>query len=154
MFDDDGSGAGALLLTSWDGTSPVRAAEGGIYGMRFTSDGQRMILARRGQDTSSLSWLDLTVSPPEEHRLADNYGGFSRGGVRRVLLVDHWNSQDASGELVLLDLASGLRQALGRAVTEFATFGDVDTEAVNVAYTVRSRVAAPRDGLWLTTLPP
>jgi hypothetical protein len=157
LFRDDGGDgepSEALYLTSWDGSSPMRIAEGDIYGLRFTSDGQRMILARRGQDTSSLSWLDLTVSPPQEHRLADNYGGFSRGGVRRMLLVDHWNSQDASGDLVLIDIASGLRQALGRAVTEFAVSGDVDSDPVNVAYSVRSRVPAARDGLWLTALPP
>jgi hypothetical protein len=153
---DDGSGNGTedMWLGAGDGTSPVQLAAGGISGGRFSSDGQRIIYARRSTDTSSLWWLDLTASPPEEHRLADNYGGFSRGGVRRILLVDHWNSQDASGDLVLVDVDSGARHDLGRAVTDLAVSGDVDTADANVAYTVRSRAPANRDGLWLTTLPP
>jgi hypothetical protein len=150
----DVSGFEGLMLSSWRGEAPVGIAEGNIFGARFTPDGQRLIMARGSADTLSLSWLDLASSPPAEHRLADNYGGFSRGGARRILLVDHWNSQDTSGDLVLIDIASGARRQIGRAVTEFAVSGDVDSGAVDLAYAVRSRVSAPRDGLWLTTLPP
>ena len=70
-----------------------------------------------------------------------------------MLLIDHWNSQDGNGELTLIDIDSGARQRLARAVTDMTTAGNIDGEGTNVAYTIRTRVSSDRDGLWLTTLP-
>jgi hypothetical protein len=147
----------ALWLAAPDGSAPIQIASGSIAGARFSPDGQRILLARSNAAATSsvsLGWLDLTASPPVEKLLAANYGGFSRGGDRRILLVDHWNTQDTSGELALIDVANGTRLVLGRAVTEFAVSGDVDAAGTNLAYAVRSRIAADRDGLWLAALPP
>jgi len=145
--------AEVLWLGGADGSAPVEIAEGTFTGMRFTSDEQRLIVARGGISGFSLSWIDLGVTPPAEHTIADNYGGFSRGGDHRILFVDHWNTQDGSGELALVDIESGKRVSLGRAVTEMTVYGGVDAAGATVAYAVRSRVASARDGLWLTTLP-
>ena len=145
----------ALFLAQPDGSAAVSIASGPFTGVRFSPDGQRLLIARSSTSSVSLFWIDLTASPPAEHLLASDYGGFSRGGSRRALLVDHWNTQDASGELALIDVDSGARQTLGRAVTGFASWGnDVDAAGTNVAYAVRSRVPSDRDGLWLTALPP
>jgi hypothetical protein len=141
-------------LAAADGSGPVKVAEGQIFGVGFSGDGHRIFVGRGGTSNAGLSWLDPDESPPTEHLLADNYGGFSAIGNRRVLLVDHWNSQDGNGELTLIDLESGNRQRLGRAVTDMTTAGSVDDEGTSVAYTVRTRVSSDRDGLWLTTLPP
>ena len=113
-----------------------------------------MLVSRSASSSVSLAWIDVTVSPPVEHRLVDNYGGFSRMGNRRVLLVDGWNPQDASGTLVLLDMVTGARTVLGRAATAFGLSGSVDDAGSNLAYVARSRVSSDCDGLWLTTLPP
>jgi len=143
-----------MFLAKPDGSMPQMIATGSLSGGRFSRDGTKFFLARSSSSSVSLDWLDLTVSPPTEHQLVANYAGFSSGGNRRVLLIDHWNSQDTSGELALIDVMSGARQGLGRAVTDYAVSGDVDADPANVVYTVRSRVASPRDGLWLTALPP
>jgi hypothetical protein len=141
-------------LAAADGSGPVKVAEGDIFGVGFSGDGRRIFVGRGSTSNAGLSWLDPDASPVMEHLLADNYGGFSSIGNRRVLLVDHWNSQDGNGELTLIDLESGDRQRLGRAVTDMTTAGSVDDEGTSVAYTVRTRVSSDRDGLWLTTLPP
>jgi hypothetical protein len=143
-----------MFLAQPDGSMPQVIATGSLAGGRFSHDGTKFFLARSSSSSVSLDWLDLTVSPPAEHQLVGDYAGFSAGGNRRLLVIDHWNTQDTSGELALIDVATGARQGLGRAVTDFATSGDVDGSAANVVYTVRSRVASPRDGLWLTALPP
>jgi hypothetical protein len=70
-----------------------------------------------------------------------------------VVFTDHWNSQDGSGEAVILDIETGERQVLGRSVTQLAVSGNVDEAGGNIAYAVRGRGASSRDGLWLTTLP-
>jgi hypothetical protein len=143
-----------MFLAQADGSMPQMIATGSLTGGRFSSDGTKLYIARSDSSSVSLDWLDLTTTPPVEHQVVGNYAGFSSGGSRRVLLIDHWNTQDTSGELALIDVATGDRQELGRAVTDFAVSGDVDASGTNVAYTVRSRVASPRDGLWLTALPP
>jgi hypothetical protein len=143
-----------MFLAGADGSAPQPVATGSLTGGRFSPDGTKLFVARSSSSSLALDWLDLTVSPPAEHQLAGNYAGFSRGGNRRVLLIDHWNTQDTSGELALIDVATGARQGLGRAVSDFTVWDDVDAGGANVAYVVRSRVASPRDGLWLTTLPP
>jgi hypothetical protein len=144
--------------TAWvanaDGSAPQMVATGNLAGARFSPSGTHAIMARVAASSISLTTVDLTATPFVERTLADNYGGTSRGGDRRALFLDHWNSQDQSGDLVLLDLASGARQVFGQAVTEFTAAGDVEAGGTNVAYAVRSRVASDRDGIWLTALPP
>ena len=105
------------------------------------------------ESTSALSWFDLRSSPPVEQRLSSNFGQLAQGGNRRVLFTDHWNSQDGSGEAVILDIETGARQVLGRSVTQLTTSGNVDEAGGDVAYAVRGRGASSRDGLWLTTIP-
>jgi hypothetical protein len=143
-----------LWLAGSTGLSPVAVAQGPSLGAVFSPDGNRLFLARRGVSEVAVSWMDVTAPAAPEQTLSTNYRSVGPFGNRRVLLIDHWNLQDASGDLVLVDLSSGLRQLLGRAVTEGAISGNVDAGSTDVAYAVRSRAASTRDGLWLTTLPP
>ena len=69
-----------------------------------------------------------------------------------MLVIDHVNSQDESGNLELVDIASGTHQVLAHAVTDLAASGSVDG-AARVLYAVRGRFASGQDGLWQTTLP-
>jgi hypothetical protein len=142
-----------VWLSAADGTGGAKVAEGDVFGIGYSGDGRRIYIGRAGTSNAGLSWLDPNVSPPVEHLLADNYGGFSAVGSERVLLIDHWNSQDASGELTLIEIDSGARRRIARAVTDMTTAGSVDGDGLDIAYTVRTRVASDRDGLWLTTLP-
>ena len=98
--------------------------------------------------------MDVTATPPVENILSTNRGDVGLLGNNRVLFVDHFNVQDGNGELVFVDLATGARQSLARAVTGVTVSGGSEDEGADVAYTVRGRAASSRDGLWLTTLPP
>ena len=89
-----------------------------------------------------------------EQVLSSNRGDIGLLGNQRALFIDHYNAQDTNGELVLVDLATGDRQSLARAVASVTVIGGKEAEGTDVAYTVRGRAAASRDGLWLTTLPP
>jgi hypothetical protein len=152
---DDPSGASAqiLFVAAADGTSPTAVASGLALGARFSGDGRGIYMGTFAETTAALSWFDLATWPPVEQRLSSNYGQLAAGGNRRALLTDHWNSQDGSGEAVVIDNASGQRHVLGRSVTNLATSGNVDEAGGDVAYSVRGRGASARDGLWLTTLP-
>jgi hypothetical protein len=150
----DGNGGDTIELADATGAGGAVVASGSLAGTRFSPDGTRLYMARTTSASVSLSWLDLTMSSPPEQTIADNYGGISRIANRRALFVDHWNSQDATGDLTLVDIPSGSRQRLAQAVTGFTASGDIDQGGSNVAYTVRGRVASGRDGLWLTALPP
>jgi len=98
--------------------------------------------------------VDVTASPPVEQILSANRGDIGLLGNRRTLFVDHFNVQDGNGELVLVDLATGARQSLARAVASVTVDGASEDAGADVAYAVRGRAASSRDGLWLTTLPP
>jgi hypothetical protein len=75
-------------------------------------------------------------------------------GDHRALFIDHYNTQDGNGELVLVDLATGARRSLARAVTGVAVADQTGAEGTDVAYVVRGRAASSSDGLWRMTLPP
>jgi hypothetical protein len=150
--DADGTSE-TLWLGDRDAGSPVALSGGPSLAGTFSGDGQFIYVSHEGESTASLGWIDLTVSPPTEHVLASNRGPIGMLGNRRALFVDHYNAQDDNGELVLVDMATGERQSLARAVTGVTATGSEDA-GVDVAYTVRGRAAASRDGLWLTTLPP
>ena len=155
LAPDDGNGTpSGLWLANRDGSEPTMIDAGTFSGARFSPDETKMLVSRSASSSVSLAWIDVTVSPAVEHHLVDNYGGFSRMGNRRVVLVDGWNTQDASGTLALFDMVTGARTVLGRAATTFALSGSVDDGGSNLAYVARSRVPSDRDGLWLTTLPP
>jgi len=141
------------LASADDPSAQVAIASGPALGARFSADGNGLYMGTFSESTSALSWFDLRASPPVEQRLASNYGQLAAGGNRRVLFTDHWNSQDGSGEAVILDITTGARQVLARSVTELTMSGDVDEAGGDVAYAVRGRGASSRDGLWLTTLP-
>src|SRR5207244_11638972 len=83
-----------MFLARADGSMPQMIATGSLTGGRIAPDGTKLFIARSSTSSVALNWLDLTTSPPAEHLLANDYAGFSRGGNRRVLLIDHWNTQD------------------------------------------------------------
>jgi hypothetical protein len=157
-ISDAADGSGETLWAAGPvGESPAALASGGFLRKWLSPDGLRVFLWRASSlemgSTASLSWMDLTAVTRGENILSTNYneGVF---GNRRILITDHWNTQDSTGELVLVDPETGARTSLARAVSEFSVGGDVDAAATNLVYAVRNRAASPRDGLWLATLPP
>jgi hypothetical protein len=151
--NDLGETSQTLWMADRDGGSLVSLSGGPSLSGTFASDGEHIYVSHDGESTASLGWIDLTSPSPAEKVLASNRGPIGVLGNRRALFVDHYNAQDDNGELVLVDLATGARQSLARAVTGVTVSGGED-EGADVAYTVRGRAAASRDGLWLTTLPP
>jgi hypothetical protein len=119
----------------------------------FSRDGQGIFIIRADSDHFSLSWVSSLASNSQHQQpIADAYNGDALRGNQRVLVIDHWNSQDASGNLELVDIASGTHQVLAHAVTDLAASGSIDG-AARVMYAVRGRFASGQDGLWQTTLP-
>jgi hypothetical protein len=124
-----------------------------VGAFEFSPDGQRIFITRTDGSQFSLSWVSSSASGSvQQPLLADAYGGANLLGNQRVLVIDHVNSQDLSGDLALVDIASGTSQLLAHAVTDFAATGSVDG-AARVMYAVRGRFASGQDGLWQTTLP-
>ena len=76
----------------------------------------------------------LRASTPVEQVLSTNRGDIGLLGNRRALFIDHYNAQDGNGELVLVDLASGARQSLARAVANVTVAGGNEAEGTDVAY--------------------
>ena len=151
------SGAGATSRAVWladgAGGSAVAIAHGGSLRAQFSPDG-RSLYVRHDDEPFALGWFDLAASPPVENFLSINRGPSGVLGNRRALFIDHYNAQDGSGELVLVEPATGTRRSLARAVTDVAVAGAADGEGTDLAYAVRGRGNSSRDGLWLTTLPP
>jgi hypothetical protein len=144
----------SLWLADGNGASPTAVATGADLGATFSRDGLHLYVSHNGESSAALGWVDVTASPPVEQILSANRGDIGLLGDRRALFVDHYNVQDGNGELVLVDLATGARQSLARAVASVAVDGASEEAGTDVAYAVRGRAASSRDGLWLTTLPP
>lgn len=132
--------------------SDARMVADDVAGFSFSPDGRALFITRISVDHLSLSWLLLGASSLPEQPIADAFSGATLRGNQRVLLIDHWNTQDQSGDLELVDLLSGTRQVLAHAVTDLAGSGSVDG-AARVMYAVHGRFASAQDGLWQTTLP-
>ena len=149
---------GAATETAWmSGTglaAPVALATAPSLGVAFSPDGERLFLVRFAKSSVALSWIDAAAPNGPEQILSTSYGSSGRLGSRRALFLDHWNSQDDTGDLVLVDLVAGDRQIIASSVAEAAISGDVDAGGTQVACAVRTRSASARDGLWLNTLPP
>ena len=143
-----------VWLADGGGQSPVAVATDTMVGAGFSRDGQRLFISHNGASNAALGWVDVAASPPVENILSTNRGDVGLLGNRWALFVDHFNAQDGNGELVLVDIATGTRQSLARAVTGVALAGVSEDAGTDIAYAVRGRAASARDGLWLTTLPP
>jgi hypothetical protein len=152
--NDDAETSFTVWLADADGKSAVAVATGADLGGTFSRDGQHLYISHNAESSSALGCVDVTASPPVEQILSANRGDIGMLGNRRAMFVDHFNVQDGNGELVLVDLATGARQSLARAVASVAVSGGNEDEGTDVAYAVRGRAASSRDGLWLTTLPP
>ncbi len=115
VADDTTQGATQILYlaSTTDTQAPVAIASGPTLAARFSGDSNAIYMGTFSESTSALSWFDLRSSPPVEQRLSSNYGQLAQGGNRRALFTDHWNSQDGSGEAVILDIETGARQVLG-----------------------------------------
>ena len=143
-----------LWVGDRDGGSAVALSGGPSLSGTFSPDGQRIYVSHDGESTRSLGWIDLAAAQPTEQVLSSNRSTVALLDSKRALFIDHFNAQDGNGELVLVDLATGARQSLARAVTDVTVSRGSQDSELDVAYTVRGRAAASRDGLWLTTLPP
>jgi hypothetical protein len=141
--------------TLWVGDASGGAAHLAAYDVDafgFSPDGQRIFVSHSDGSQFSLSWVSSSFGPAQQTLIADAYSSGNVRGNQRVLIIDHWNSQDESGNLDLVDLASGTHQVLASAVTDVAAGSSVDG-AARVLYAVRGRFASGQDGLWQTTLP-
>jgi hypothetical protein len=143
-------------LADGQGQSPVAVASGELPWSNFSADGRTIYVKRYEESRIALSWIDATASPPIERILSTNMGDVGMlYGDRRVLFVDHFNGQDANGELVLIDRATGATELLARAVTDVAIArASEDAGETDVAFAVRGRGSSSRDGLWLATMSP
>ena len=112
-----------LWLADGNGASPVAVATEPNLGGAFSGDGKRLYISHNGESSAALGWADVTASPPVENILSSNRGDIGLLGNNRVLFLDHYNVQDGSGELVFVDLATGARQSLARAVTGVTVSG-------------------------------
>ncbi len=153
MLDStSGSSTESLWLSDPAGHEPTMVASD-VLGFTFSPNGQALFITRAHGNQLSLSWLSLLgADPPSEQLLADTFSGATLRGNQRVLVIDHWNTQDGSGNLDLVDLLSGTHRVLAHAVTDLAGDGSVDG-AARVMYAVHGRFASAQDGLWQTTLP-
>jgi len=151
---DDSLAAGQTMwLADGEAQSPIAVAHGSFLLGYFSSDGRILHATHFESSTTALGWVDVAAVPMTENILSSNTGGGVLRDSRRALFIDHFNSQDGYGDLVLVELATGAQQLLARSVTEVAAAGSVD-EATEVAYAVKGRANTARDGLWLMTLPP
>jgi hypothetical protein len=156
VVDDPGAMTQTMWLADGDGQSPIAVARGTWLRGRFSPD-SRLLYVTHYDSTTGLGWVDVAAPETPERILASNAGTIGVRGNRRALFVDHYNGQDGTGDLVLVDLSTGAQQLLARAVTGVAARGstsEVDEEGTDVAYSVRGRASSARDGLWLMTLPP
>jgi len=152
VADDLFAASQTMWLGDGEGESPIAVAHGSFLLGGFSSDGRILHATHFETSTTALGWVDVAAVPMTENILSSNTGGAFRDN-RRALFIDHFNSQDGYGDLVLVELATGATQLLARSVTEVAVEGNVD-EATEVAYAVKGRASSARDGLWLMTLPP
>jgi hypothetical protein len=150
-FDDEPA-AGVLFTSDADGQQARVLLQGSIRSFAFSPDGQGLFITHVLGDQLSLRWLSLTDDNQAERVLGAVYSGMLSRGDQRALFIDEWNGQDLSGTLALVDLMTGERTVLARAVTNFAANASVDGDA-RVDYTVRGRYASAQDGLWRITLP-
>lgn len=140
LWVGDAAGGGARMVAN------------DVLGFAFSPDGQSLFMGHANGGQFSLGWLSLAADSGPEQLIADAFSGTTVRGNQRVLLLDHWNTQDGSGNLDLVDLPSGTSQVLAHAVTDVAASGSVDG-AARVMYAVHGRFASAQDGLWQTTLP-
>ena len=144
-----------LWLADGNGASPVAVATGPNLSGAFSGDGQRLYISHNGESSAALGWVGRDgVAPGREHRFRRTAVTSACWETTACSSSTTTTSQDGNGELVLVDLATGARQSLARAVTGVTVSGGSEDEGADVAYTVRGRAASSRDGLWLTTLPP
>jgi hypothetical protein len=82
-------------------------------------------------------------------------GSVTAVGAGRALAVLRFVERAGTGDLNLLDLATGAHTLLGENVsfTALDPVGDPLAPGALVAFVVRNRLASPYDGIWLAVLP-
>ena len=126
-----------------------------------TMDGR--VLAGIGQSQSDRQDVLLIDPSTGASRLLGSGGHVVAVGKTRVLALLNWESSRGTGDLTLVDLATGEKSVLAESVYAVALdpgrFTDVspDTDRLapgtRVAYLVRDRLESPYDGLWVAQLP-
>ena len=126
-----------------------------------TTDGHFWV----GASTTDENRQDLYLVDPEARtsRTLATGGHLLVPGHTRALAILNWESSRLSGDLVLVDLASGKQTLLAENVYAAAVdpgkTADVPMDAdrlapgTRIAFLTRSRLESPYDGLWLATLP-
>jgi hypothetical protein len=107
---------------------------------------------------------DIAIVDPEtglSQPLA-NGGHVIAAGQKRALALLKWIASANSGDLTLIDYATGRQTVLAENVFAASLERDTSGQSSNddplgpggrVAFLVRNRFASPYDGLWITTLP-
>jgi hypothetical protein len=162
-----------LAVEDLDDAAAVRelAPRGATALMYFTEDPQRVLfLASYGG--SGLDLFDGDLQSGVTRRLASGVPLLESAGRRdrvagalplaaadaRVLVIANWSAQDRSGDLLLVDRASGAQTVLAGGVRDFAVApacagcGVLDAGAALAIVRV-GREAAASDGLWAAALP-
>ncbi len=84
-------------------------------------------------------------------------GAIVATGRDRCLALLHWLAAGASGDLTLIDYATGAQTVLAQDVYAVAVDAPPETSdalapGTRIVYLVRGRIASPDDGLWATEL--
>jgi hypothetical protein len=129
-----------------------------------TMDGR--ILAGIGQaqsDRQDILLIDPSAPSTGASRLVGSGGHVAAVGKTRMLALLNWESSRGTGDLVLVDLATGEKSVLAESVYAVALdpgrFANASPDAdrlapgTRVAYLVRDRLESPYDGLWVAQLP-
>jgi hypothetical protein len=148
---DERPGDSTLWIADGLGRGAVQMASDAVGFARFTDDGRFLLVPRFHDSAWSLGVIDLAAPNAAERPLITATSMQMAMGLRRLVALTHWNSQDQSGRVELFDLAGGTSTVLAEAAIALAAAGSVD-DAVDIAYVVRARAPSATDGLWLATL--
>jgi hypothetical protein len=128
----------------------------------WTVDDGRLLVEAWSVDERR-SDLHLVDADARTTRAMGNAGRVVAVGQGRALALLNWQSARSSGELTLIELASGHRRMLGAdvyavAVDREASDGvriptDTLAPGARVAFLIRNRLESRDDGLWVATLP-
>ena len=126
-----------------------------------TRDGR--VLAGIGQSQSDRQDILLVDPSTGASRLMGSGGHVVAVGKTCMLALLGWESSRGTGDLTLVDLATGEKTVLAESVFSVAVdpgpSADVSPDAdplasgTRVAYLVRDRLESPYDGLWVARLP-
>jgi hypothetical protein len=173
MFTRDGNHwLSVELLTANTGAPPRMylgsADDPAAPGIALNQQGQALLSLWETGDGRLLAGSSSVDVNRQDIYLVDPVAGTSRGlaggghvvgiGRGRALALLNWQIPTSTGDLTLIDLATGTKTVLAEDVYSVAVDPGVPADArlapgTTVAFLVRNRLASPYDGLWVAHLP-